>query len=259
MFVRRRRSQGLSGDDTPAAPRTDSGGAVIRIPGERLPSRISSVFFTACIDGAWRLYEDGQPQEGDHAAVARHQLRERVRRTLAYHSVLDASAAEDDVNADITQWHSPSPGLQIRGSVRLTVEEQEKALAQDHLHKERDSSLEQQETLRRLTFLQRVLSDPDLRRVWWIDSHPDRLGELATVNTELSNLKPPRDPSHDVLRDEVVRFVDQLLSDIHTPQQREIFLHTFSRTLQILGSNQLQSTAARWLDTAMADPGSASA
>ncbi|WP_307076149.1 hypothetical protein [Streptomyces canus] len=195
----------------------------------------------------------------DLAALARHQLRERIRRTLAFYTVLDAGSAQDAVNADITQWHNADPRLETRGSVRLSVGAQDASLAEEHLRKEQARSLEQQETLRRLTFLQHVMSDPDLRLVWWIDRHPDRLHELDAVGTALQDLRPPRDPSYDVLRDEVVRFVDQLLADIRTPQQRQVFLRALAQTLQALGSTELHTAAAQWLDTAAPDPGSSSA
>ncbi|MDX2546164.1 hypothetical protein ACOT81_27440 [Streptomyces sp. WI04-05B] len=191
--------------------------------------------------------------------LARHQLRERVRRTLAFYSVLDADAAQDAANADITRWHNTDLGLEIRGSARLAVGAPEKTQAEEHLRRERTGSFERQEALSHLAFLQHVMSDADLRLVWWIDRHPDRIGDLDAVRTALQDLKPPRDPSHDVLREEVVRFVDQLLADIHTPQQREVFLRALAQTLQVLGRTELQAAAAQWLDAAATDPGSASA
>ncbi|MEV7088548.1 hypothetical protein AB0O07_22120 [Streptomyces sp. NPDC093085] len=88
-----------------------------------------------------------------------------------------------------------------------------------------------------------ILSDPDLRLVWWIDHYPDRIGELTELEGGLRDLKVPRDPSHDALRDEIVRFVDQLLGDIRTPQQREVLLRALTQTLEALGSTELKATA----------------
>lgn len=257
MFARWRRSQGPTDEATPEVPASAS--RAVEVRGDRLPSRDPSVFFTVRIDGVWRPCENELSQDVNLAVLARHQLREQVRRTLVFYTVLDAAAAQDAVNADITGWHSAEPGLEIRGSVRLTVEAQDKALAEEHLRQDRARSLDQQETLGRLTFLQRVMSDPDLRLVWWIDRHPDRINELRDVKTTLQDLKPPHDPSHDVLRDEVVRFVDQLLADIRTPQQREVFLRALAQTLHVLGRTELQAAAAQWLDAAAPDSGSASA
>lgn len=69
---------------------------------DRLPSHMSSVFLTVDITGTWRP-RSNTPDDGDLAGLARHQLRERVRHALMPYSVLDVAAAQDAVNADITQ------------------------------------------------------------------------------------------------------------------------------------------------------------
>ncbi|MFD4698294.1 hypothetical protein [Streptomyces niveus] len=216
------------------------------------------MFFTVRINGTWRLPEDETPQHHDPAVLARHQAREHARRTLARYSVLDIPAAQDAVNAVIARWHDPDTGLDMYGAAQLVVGERERALAEEHLRTEQTGDLERQETRRRLIFLQRILSDPDLRLVWWIDRYPDRLGELTELEVTLGDLKPPRGPSHDALRDEIVRFVDQLLSDIRTPQQREVFLRALTQTLEALGSTELKAAAAQWLPANPPDHGSAS-
>ncbi|MEU8706031.1 hypothetical protein [Streptomyces sp. NPDC048565] len=223
---------------------------------ERLPSRVPSVFFTVCIDGSWQLAETGPRDRRDPAVLARHRLRERTRRALTRHTVLELGAAQDAVNLAIA--YPPDPvhdALTVRGTASLTVTGPDLALAEEHLRREQQGDLDRGDEHRRLVFRQRILADPDLRPVWWIDRYPERINDLNQLNTAVQGLKPPRSLEHHALRDEIVRFIDQLLMDIRTPHQREIFLRALTQTLQALGSTELHQTAAAWLPTTRTDSG----
>ncbi|MFF9788601.1 hypothetical protein [Streptomyces nigrescens] len=206
-----------------------------------------SVFFTVTIDGSWQIPEDTTPPHSDLAGLARHHLREHARHTLAGYSVLDVTAAQDAVNSTLSQPLEPLVPLTTQGMAQLTVSDHDRALAQEHVRKEQLGDLDREETRRRIAFLQRVLADPDQRSVWWIDQYPDRLAELGLLNEKAGTIQPPRETSPNVLRDEVVRFIDQLLNDIRTPQQREIFLRALTQTLQTIGTDELHRTATHWL------------
>jgi hypothetical protein len=174
-------------------------------------------------------------------------LREQVGRTLARFSVLDAFAAQDAANTAIGRPMRPLPGLMVQGTVRVIAGKRSQVLARDHLGIEQRNDLKREEVRRHLAFMQQILSDSDLRRVWWIDTYPDRIADLKEIVGQTKDLKPPRRVSHDALRDEVVRFVDQLLNDVRTPQQREVFLVALARTMQVLGNRDLKEVASNWL------------
>ena len=225
------------------------------IRGERLPSCVPAVYFTVGISGLWRYEADMAPEHQDLAVLSRHHLREQARRILAHYSVLDPIAAQDAVNVAMARQAQSHQGLTATGVVHVTVRRRDRMLALEHLRTEQRGDVERQELHRHIAFLHRILSDPDQCRVWWIDRYPDRLGDLKLLATEVQELKPPHKISHDMLRDEVIRFVDQLLTDIRTPQQREILLRAFTQTLQTLGiDNNLQSTASDWLLTIVQTP-----
>ncbi|WP_329456765.1 hypothetical protein [Streptomyces sp. NBC_01497] len=230
----------------------------LRIEGERLPSRVPSVHFTISIQGIWKPTSDGpSPQHHAPAALARHHLREQAARTLRRRTVLERAAAQDAVNAVIARPLSPEPWLVVHGTAHLTVADTDQALADEHLRHEQRGDLEREDTARRIAFLQAILSDADQRTVWWVDQYPDRLGDLDEIPKAIKNLNPPRDFTHDGVRDEVARFIDQLLTDIRTPQQREVFLRALTQTLRALGSTELQRTATQWLSTVSPDTGGA--
>lgn len=159
------------------------------------------------------------------------------------------------MNATIDRPWSPEPWLVIRGHAGLTTSDADQQLAEEHLRRAQSGDLDREETHRRTTVLQSTLADPDRRRVWWIDQYPERLNELDHLVKAVADLKPPRDSSRDGLQAEVAWFVDQLLNDLHTQHQREIFLRALTQTLRTLGSTDLQNTAARWLADRLAEPG----
>ncbi|TFV33203.1 hypothetical protein E4K10_30505 [Streptomyces sp. T1317-0309] len=258
MFGRRRRRSGPppEPDTAKKASGTHPRQGTVSIADERLPSRVSSVFFSVCITGTWSLQGDALSQRRDPAAVARHHLREQTRHTLTHYDVLDAMAAEDAVNVAITPQLELPEGLTVQCTAELAVTNRDRSLAEEHLRTEQRGDLERQETRRRITFLQRILADSDLRPVWWIDQYPERLKDFAQLEAAVKGLKAPHDDSHDVLRDEVLRFADQLLADIRTPQQREVFLRALTQTLQTLGSTKLQAVSAQWLDAVAPHNGS---
>ncbi|MFI1734069.1 hypothetical protein ACH40E_33625 [Streptomyces acidicola] len=220
-----------------------------------MPSRVPSIHFTVRIDATWHPLGDDPPEHHDAASFVRHQLREYTARMLRRYSVLDVPAAQDAVNASIDRPWSPESWLVTRGHAALTVSAAEQHLADEHLQRAQHGDLEREETRRRVTFLQSMLSDPDRRRVWWIDQYPDRLNELDQLTKVVADLKPPRDTHRHGLQAEVAWFVDQLLTDMHTQHQREIFLLALTQTLRTLGSTDLQNTAARWLADRIAEPG----
>ncbi len=220
-----------------------------------MPSRVSSVHFTVRVVAVWNPLGDDPPEHHDPPSVVRHHLREQITRILQRYSVLDVLAAQDALNTTIDRPWSPEPWLVTRGHAELTVPKADWHLAGEHLRRAQDGDLGREETHRRVDFLQSVLSDPDRRRVWWIDQYPDRLNELDHLTKAVADLKPPRDSSRDSLHAEVAWFVDQLLTDLHTQHQREIFLRALTQTLRALGSTDLQNTAARWLANRPTEPG----
>ncbi|MBR8642147.1 hypothetical protein KEF29_29560 [Streptomyces tuirus] len=220
-----------------------------------MPSRVPTLHFTVRIGATWDPRGDGPPEHHDPPSLVRHLLREHTARILQRYSVLDLPAAQDAVNATIDRPWSPEPWLVIRGHAGLTASEADQQLAEEHLRRAQSGDLDREETHRRVTFLQSVLADSDRRRVWWIDQYPDRLSELDHLVKAVADLKPPRDSSRDGLHAEVAWFVDQLLTDLHTQHQREIFLRALTQTLRTLGSTDLQNTAARWLADRLAEPG----
>ncbi|MET3983987.1 hypothetical protein [Streptomyces sp. PvR034] len=217
-----------------------------------------SIFFTAHIHGSWQVPEGGAQEKLNFEVLptrARHALRDCVRRTLSRYSVLELPAAQDDVNLAMARPTYPVRGFAAFGYARLTVDETDWKVAQEHLRKAQLTDLEQHDAQRRLAFLQGLLADPDLRRVWWIDRHPERLDGLPALTEGVKGLSAPHATDRDAVRGEVVRFVDQLLTDMRTPPQREVFLRALTQALHVLGSTELQQTATAWLPTHLTDSG----
>lgn len=230
--------------------------AGVQLHGERLPSRVPSVFFTVHINGSWCVEgADSEEPYGDPAVRARSQLRERAAQTLTRYTVLERAAAQDAVNQAIARPLNPTTGFIAHGIAELFVHDRDQSLALEYLRREQESDLQRHDAYRHLVFLQRILADPDLRRVWWIDQHPDRIGDLPALKTALGDLRPPHDSDRDTLRDEIGRFIDQLLDDFRSPQQLEVLLRAFTQTLRTLGSSDLQKTAASWLHARPTSPG----
>ncbi|MFE6461142.1 hypothetical protein ACFVP0_27255 [Streptomyces cinereoruber] len=184
-----------------------------------------------CVEGA-----DGEDPYGDPAVRARSRLRERAAQTLTRYTMLEGAAAQDAVNQAIARPLNPTTGFVAHGVAELFVDDRGRSLALEHLRREQEGDLQRYDAYRHLVFLQRILADPGLRRVWWIDQHPDRLGDLPDLKTALGDLRPPHDSDRDTLRDEIGRFVDQLLDDLRSLQQREVLLRAFTQTLRTLGN-----------------------
>ncbi|MEU6485821.1 hypothetical protein [Streptomyces sp. NPDC046887] len=257
LFARRRSAPGPSPSayDTATAPVTPEAGTPFSLRDEHIPSRVPSLHFAVAINGTWNL-DDGSPLQ-HHApdSLARNHLREHAARILRRHTVLAIPAARDAVNAVIARPLAPEPGLTVHGMACLTVSDADQALAQEHLRRAQQGDLGREETRRRIDFLRAVLSDPDQRTVWWIDQYPERLAELKQVQDAVRGLTPPRDSTRDTVEDEVARFVDQLLAEMRTPQQREVLLRALTQTLRALGSTDLQNAATRWMPSAHTEPG----
>ncbi|WP_101257273.1 hypothetical protein [Streptomyces barkulensis] len=214
--------------------------------GERMPSRIPSVFFTVRIDGAWRPRQDEMPGHHDPATLARHHLRHGADRVLSSYSVLDRAAAQDAANTAMARWHSPAAGLEVIGSVQLAVSAQDRELAEEHTRRHQNIDLEHEAEMRRLTHLQRVLADPNLRRMWWINQFPDRFDQLSDLVKELGDLPAPCEREDDGTRGDIRRFIDQLVTATDTPEQRDLFLKALIHALHVLGHHDLKTTAAQW-------------
>jgi hypothetical protein len=223
---------------------------------ERMASCITSVFFTVRVDGAWRWTHADPADHHDPAVLARHHLRQQATRLLCQYSVLDLGAAQDAANTALMRWSHPIPGLEVAGSVQLTATARDRDLAAEHARRQRSLDLEHELQMRRLAHLQRVLADPDLKRVWWIAEFPDRLSELKELTDALEGLPLPHDPAQDDLRGDIRHFTNRFITALHTPQQREIFLQALTQTLHALGHHDLKDTAARWQQRD--DPGSTS-
>ncbi|PAK27698.1 hypothetical protein CJD44_02735 [Streptomyces sp. alain-838] len=225
----------------------------LALHGERMASRISSVFFTVGISGSWRHTGAAPSPHHDPAALARDHLRRQAAQALRKYCVLDAAAAQDAANAALAQPPQESP-LEITGNVRLEVTDLDRGLAEEHARRKSAADLDHEEETYRLAHLQRILADADLRRVWWITRFPDRFTDLEGFKTALDGLPPSTEPAEDDLRGDIRSFTDRLVTALHTPEQREVFLHALVQTLTIVGHHNLASDAARWRTAH--DPGS---
>uniref|UniRef100_A0AAU1TYB4 Uncharacterized protein n=1 Tax=Streptomyces sp. NBC_00119 TaxID=2975659 RepID=A0AAU1TYB4_9ACTN len=221
---------------------------------ERIASRISSVCFTVRITGSWQWTHPGDTVRGDLAMLAREHLRRQAARILCRQSVLDLAAAHDAVNSSLVQGGCAMPGLEVAGTAELSVAAADRALAEEHARRQQAADLEHGEELHRLAQLQRVLADPNLRRVWWIARFPDRFNGLKDLDEALKGLPAPQAAQDDDLRGDIRRFTDDLVTTLHTPQQREVFVQALVQTLTALGHHRLTTAAA--LRQHPHDPGS---
>ncbi|WP_318218766.1 hypothetical protein [Streptomyces sp. SCL15-6] len=238
----------------PQAPHTDDSTAhPLALNGERMASHITSVFFTARIHGWWRRAGITSPPHQDPAALAGDYLRRQTAQAVRQYSVLDAAAAQDAANAALTQWRSVA-ALEVAGNVHLEVTDIDRSLAKEHALRQQAADLDHEEEMYRLAQLQRILADADLRRVWWISRFPDRFNDLEGLKTALEGLSPSNEPADDDLRGDIRNFTDRLVRAMHTPEQREVFLHALVQTLNVFGRHELATDADHWRATH--DPGS---
>jgi hypothetical protein len=221
---------------------------------ERMASRISSVCFTVRITGSWQWTDPGGTGQGDLARPAREHLRQQAAEILCRYSVLDLPAAYDAINSSLTRRTYPMSGLEVSGTAQLNVAEADRALAEEHARRQQVADLEHGEELYRLVQLQRVLADPDLRRVWWMARFPDRFNDLKHLAQALESLPAPQEVQDDDLRGDIRRLTDDLVTTLHTPQQREVFVQALVQTLTVLGHHHL--TTAAVLHHRPHDPGS---
>ncbi|MFD4711933.1 hypothetical protein ACFWN5_20000 [Streptomyces sp. NPDC058430] len=239
----------------PAGDAADAGTAhPLVLSDERIASRIGSVCFTVTITGSWRWTHPGDTGRGDLAVPAREYLRRQAAGILCQQSVLDLAAAHDAANSSLAQGGCAMPGLEVAGTAELSVASADRALAEEHARRQQVADLEHGEELHRLAQLQRVLADPDLRRVWWIARFPDRFNDLDDLAQRLKGLPAPQAAQDDDLRGDIQRFTDDLVTTLHTPQQREVFVQALVQTLTALGHHDLTSAAA--LRQRPHDPGS---
>ncbi|MFZ4302277.1 hypothetical protein ACOZE3_30760 [Streptomyces cinereoruber] len=230
----------------PCAVGAQTAGHSLVLQNERMVSHLKAVYFTVHIDGTWSSTQPDPPSLHNPVAIARNHLRRQAAKILRQHCVLDLAAAQDDINAVLGQQSCAAPGLKTVGAARLEASPRDRELAEEHARRQQALSLEHEEELDRLAHLQHVLADPDLRRVWWIARFPDRFGELEALATALQGLPPPREAKNDGLRSDILRFTEQLVTDLHTPQQRELFLQVLIQTLQTLGHHELKDAATQW-------------
>ncbi|WP_406490468.1 hypothetical protein OHB06_51800 [Streptomyces sp. NBC_01604] len=214
--------------------------------GERMVSNLAGVLFSVRIEGAWRFAHTGPPEHHDPAAVTRDHLRRQAARVLRGHSVLNLSAAQDASNTVLGRWSCPMEGLEVGGTVHLDVSAHDRRLAEEHTRRQQTNDLAHGAELHRLAYLQHILADRDLRRVWWIAQFPDRFGECDALARVLQDLPSPREAEEDVIREDIRRFTDKLLTDLHSPQQREVFLTALVQTLHALGHNELKTAATHF-------------
>ncbi|MFF3459691.1 hypothetical protein ACFYXH_36430 [Streptomyces sp. NPDC002730] len=239
----------------PAPPAADTGTVhPLVLSDERMASRISSVCFTVHVTGSWRWTHPAPADHDDPTVLARDHLRRQTAGILRLHSVRNLAAAQDAANSALMQWNRLESGLEVAGAAELDVQAADRSLDEEHARRQQGADLEHGEELHRLAHLQRVLADPDLRRVWWVARFPDRFKDLDELTTALKGLPLPQEDQDDDLRGDVRRFTDQLVTALHTPQQREVFLQALIQTLQALGHHDRSTIAALWRSPL--DPGS---
>ncbi|MEV7863725.1 hypothetical protein AB0O86_34275 [Streptomyces hirsutus] len=219
---------------------------LLTMRGEQMVSHLTGVLFSVRIDGAWRWTHTDPPTHHDPAAAARNHLRRQAARILRRHSVLNLPAAQDSVNTVLSKWSCPLAGLEAGGTAHLDVSAHDRGLAEEHSRRQQATDLAHEAELHRLTQLQQILADRDLRRVWWIAQFPDRFAECDALADALQGLSSPHEAEEDGIRDDIRRFTDKLLTDLHTPQQREVFLTALIRTLHALGHDELKTAATHF-------------
>lgn len=210
-----------------------------------MASHLTSVHFTVRAVGEWHAADGRPPDVQQPATAARDHLRRRIADVLQHRSVLHLAAAEDATNTVVGCWKTDA-GLQTRGRVHLAVPTEDRSLAEELLRRRQAADLDHEAQLYRLTRLQHLLADPDLRRVWWIDRFPEQHGELSGLITVLHDLPVPQEAEDDGIRGDIRRFTERLITDLHTPQQREIFLHALIQALKTLGHHDLTNAATHW-------------
>ncbi|MGJ3558059.1 hypothetical protein ACR6C2_00465 [Streptomyces sp. INA 01156] len=131
--------------------------------------------------------------------------------------MLDLEAAEDAANAVLMRWNRIAHGLEVAGVVRLDAPARDRALAEEHVRRQQAADLEHADEMHRLAHLQRVLADPDLRRVWWSAQFPDRFTDLNALTAALQGLPVQHAPEDDDLRGDIRRFTDRIVTTLHTP------------------------------------------
>ncbi|MFF7647084.1 hypothetical protein [Streptomyces canus] len=211
-----------------------------------MASTHTGVLFSVRITGAWRRSPASAPHHHEPAAVARDYLRRQTASVLRQHCVLNLPAAEDATNTAIGSWICPMEGLEVTGTVHLGTTAHDCALAQEHVRRRQAADLAHEAELHRLTHLQTLLANRDLRRVWWIAQYPDRFSECDALEKVLQDLPSPQDAEaeEDGIRRDIRRFTDKLLTDLHAPQQRDLFLTALIQTLRALGHDELTAAAA---------------
>ncbi|MGW4759412.1 hypothetical protein [Streptomyces chartreusis] len=215
----------------------------LALRGERMASSLSGALFTVRINGAWRWTRTGPLDHHNPAAVARDHLRRQTAGVLRRHSVLNLSAALDAANAVAGTWSHPADGLETAGAVHVDVAAHDRGLAEEHARRQQTTTMAQEAELQRLAHLQHILAHPDLLRVWWIAQFPERFNELTALASALQGLPPPHEAEEDDIRADIRRFTDHLVTDLHTPQQREVFLTALIQTLHALGHTELAKAA----------------
>ncbi|MGW2785935.1 hypothetical protein ACWC3X_32580 [Streptomyces populi] len=214
------------------------------LDGERMASLIGSVCFTVCVTGSWRWTHPTPANQDALAATARDHLRQQTAGALCRYSVLDLAAARDAANSALIQQDGPTPGLEVTGRAELDVAAADRALAEEHARRQQEADLEHLVELHRLTRLQHVLADPDLRRVWWMAQFPDRFNDLDGLANALKGLPAPQEAADDDQHADVRRLSDQLVTALHTPQQREVFFQALNHTLRALGHHVTTAPSA---------------
>jgi hypothetical protein len=234
-------------DAPPFAGGADAAAAYpLAVHGERMARTHTSALFLVRITGAWRRTPASASAHHEPAAVARNHLRQETAAVLRQHCVLNLPAAQDATNTAIGTWSCPMEGLEVTGTVHLGTTAHDCALAQEHIRRRQAEDLAHEADLHRLTHLQTLLADRDLRRVWWIAQFPDRFSECDALEKALQDLPSPHDAEgeEDGIRRDIRRFTDQLLTDLHAPQQRDLFLTALIQTLRALGHDELTAAAA---------------
>ncbi|MEU6034723.1 hypothetical protein ABZ801_04890 [Actinomadura sp. NPDC047616] len=212
--------------------RNRPGGSVATLQA-RVPSRLEEAYFTASVRAVWAVAN--ARITADRRWRTEQRLRDCVRQVACQHSVLEVGEAETAVNLAL-QDLLPGLGL-VAAEATLTAEQGGRELAEQMEALSRETALAeaaQRAKLDQLRVLgERVLPDPALARLWWMDGRPDKLTAMVEMDHVFERAAalvrphpdggPPQDPVPGLIN-EFLRGLGPQHRDLLLRQLHQIFL-----------------------------------
>ncbi|WP_088999644.1 hypothetical protein [Micromonospora echinofusca] len=196
---------------------------------------------------SWRPNPDclrDQPRMPD--PLARHILRETVRRIAGQYRLFEHGRAEDAVNAELCRDVCDAEArILISGSGRISVSRaarramRRRTAEEDALH-----TAFARETVQ-LRMLQRRLTDPALGLVWWVDRYADLQfaagdpkAKVTSIVAAFQTLRETLDDADDgdaEPRVQIRRAVEEILAGVEDPDTLVLAMEMLHRTLRQAG------------------------